>query len=298
MGKRNLQIKELIFLIENSKLYYAENYGNDSIEYKEVMDGLKEKIVNQFESEIWTKGEKDYNFSLHSEEVKSFQVKFKNCLLEKFNGTKKDNNQEVEGSEVMDSPKDPQEVLKQTTKGVLAGSYLFAKSFSEVSTNERNLIASEVVHLCLSVADKEAYLKLSPQQRGKYGDYLTGNTLNDFILTKLNIGENQVEPYFNKMSEVLQHRMGVYGQCSSLMGGEGGHPPCGSMVFAFNYFVHRILNPKVKGFRVSDVLIGKEKVSDKNRNAFAEPKQMFEWTCTIVPILTELKLGMVIKSIG
>ena len=74
MGKRNLQIKELIFLIENSKLYYAENYGNDSIEYKEVMDGLKEKIVNQFGSEIWTKGEKDYNFSSHIMKTKPLKI--------------------------------------------------------------------------------------------------------------------------------------------------------------------------------------------------------------------------------
>jgi hypothetical protein len=220
-------------------------------------------------------------------------------LIWKFNGTKKDNSQEVESDEVLDSPKDPHKVLIQTTKDILGGSYLFAKNFSEIGTNEQNLIASEVTYFCLSVADRQAHSKLSPQQREKYGDYLTGKTLNEFILTKLNIGENQVEPYFNKMSEVLQHRMGVYGQCSSLMGeGEVLLPPCGSMVFAFNYFVNRILNPKVKEFKVSNILIGKEKISDENQDAFAKFEQITEWTGNIVPILTELKLGKVMESIS
>ena len=205
--------------------------------------------------------------------------------------TRKD---EIEDSQ--ETPQSPKEVLSQTSKEIIAGSFLFAENFGELATNEQNLIASEVVHFCLSVADIQAHAKLPQDKRNQYGDFLTYYTLNDFILAKLNVGENQVEPYFNKMTEVLQHRMGVYGQCTSLMG-EEGFPPAGSQVFAFNYFVNRIINPKVKNFKVSDVLIGKEKVSEENSDAFADPIEMMEWTTRIVPILTELHLGQVMQKI-
>ena len=210
----------------------------------------------------------------------------------------KDRNEEVESNEVVHTPQDPQQVLKQTSNEILAGSFLFAKEFLQIGQHEYKLIASEVVYLCLSVADIHGHKILTPQKREEYLDLLTFHTLNNFILKTQNVGENQVEPFFNNMTKILQNRMSVYGQCTSFMG-EVGLPSAGSQVFAFNYFVNRILNIlDVQKFNVMDVLCGKENYTSEKSDAFPDPLQSVEWTAGIVPCIVELKLPENLKSIS
>ena len=99
---------------------------------------------------------------------------------------------------------------------------------------------------------------------------------------------------YDSMMKALGLRQVIYGQCESLI--IDSFPSAGSMMFAFNFYVHRALGNTNKD-NLDDVLVGKSDVDESNVDDFPDLTDAVKSVLAITNMLKDLNFEKEIKPL-
>lgn len=83
IAKGQKKINEAVNIIDESKSYYAEKFGEGSEEYSANLAKMRQDCLKYFDTPIITKGEKKLEAEVFSEEAKKLAKEFRQVLLDR-----------------------------------------------------------------------------------------------------------------------------------------------------------------------------------------------------------------------
>lgn len=160
---------------------------------------------------------------------------------------------------------------------ISAQSFQFAQQFIDRGVPKHNLVACEAMYLLLSNTHQIGSNIIGENE---YWDSVPVICITAFSV-ELNGGNlKKYSPEVNsKLHEEFLNRTSIYGRIRLYE--ESEPTKMGTQMFAFCYYLHRILEPSLKETNVNEILLGKNKPNKSNSHLFPTGDDSLNWISSI-----------------
>lgn len=163
----------------------------------------------------------------------------------------------------------PEEIYKLIATKIVLAALNYSKNIPASNNKISADAGAEMIYLLLHLVDRQALSLLGASRRDTIFDEVWKITVADYInaILDVNAPQNVKINIAEQMMNTLNSRQSIYAQCKSLTGKP--FPSKGTMVFAFSFFVHRVLGHTERN-DVDDILVGKRDISYSDIDDFPD----------------------------
>ena len=187
------------------------------------------------------------------------------------------------------SKRKPEEIYRSIAQKTVVAALRYRQDISAPNNKVSADAGAEMLYLLLHLVDRQAFGLLGTSQRDAVFDEVSQIAVADYARAILNVNAPQNVLIHNaeQMMNTLNLRQSIYAQCESLVG--ESFPSKGTMVFAFRFFVHRVLGHTDRN-DVDDILTGKRDLSDSDLEDFPKLSDIMQAAITVGTMVSALRI--------
>ena len=190
----------------------------------------------------------------------------------------------------------PDDVLRTLRHRIVISALTYRKFLDEPNNEKSSNAGAELVFLLLHLVDVAMFGTLGQAKRDLYFDRLALEAIRDYSAATL----RSETPEDLKVAAAhihlrsLNSRQISYSRCKSVMG--DGFPGAGSMVFAFCFFVYRVLG-RTERATFDEILAGSLPIQASDLRDFPDVEHILRWTCFLGPAVKELQIEREVRKL-
>jgi len=186
----------------------------------------------------------------------------------------------------------PEEATRSIVEKFVLASLLYSKELAHPDNQQSADAGAEVAYLLLHLLDAEIFARFGTPRRDAIFDSIAQNVIVAYTKSVLR-PETPLNLLFEaakQMQDTLNSRQITYARCRSFLGGEGGFPGIGTMVFAFCFFVHRALG-RTNRTDVDDILAGEKTIPESDgRSDFPDIETLLYGVAWLGPMIKTIQI--------
>ena len=157
------------------------------------------------------------------------------------------------------------------------------ENFGKKSEEEKQ----EILYFLVYQVDRMLF-SLNPKKRNEIFDAFSKNLFSSLL--EENASSEDKKDTLNILFESYDTRAGIYSNCTSLMGKQGGFPGKGTEICSLGYILKKASGQTEILFEdIIGVLSGNHDIDNKNTQAFLDFKESLTLTIHITPFIIEIK---------
>ena len=187
------------------------------------------------------------------------------------------------------SKRKPEEVYQSIARKIVEAAFRYRQEISAPNNKLSADIGAEMIYLLLHFVDRQTFGLLGASRRDTIFDEVSQIAVAVYAGAVLSANAPQSVLIHNveQMVRTLNSRQLIYAQCESLAG--ESFPGKGTMVFAFSFFVHRVLGDTDRD-DVDDILIGKRDLSHSDLKDFPNSPDIMRAAITVGSTVSALRI--------